>query len=499
MESYNQGTYTTYHERPGPGCLDAFLYCTNLGGDDYHEYDYDYGRDPRDRYDHPPQRGYNSYDHYRDDITPPRSRDRDSRDYSPKRDRRGYESESSFTSSDNYLRKNKKKDKKKTKSDRDSDKKSKDKRNSSDKKTDKKSKKSNSGKEKSKDKSKDKKKSKSRGDTDRDKRDDGLSERERKPEAREDIPKPEQKRNNSTGSATLDRLSRKMASMFSGYGPEIPNGMNHQNQGPMPYNMQQGPSFYGNSQRNIEDTYGQQQSMQHMNSASQFMPGTPPMSMPSTPIINNRNELMFNAHDHMMPPQSPHGNFHRQSTRRVINNGNQNFDSKDVESPQYQSPYNPHKASMHTQHQPQQHLHPQLQAGQHGQAPMQLPAQQEKEENTKPDVPALIGSGQDMSDAVSAITMIKIQAPKSTRGVNQSMNMDRAMQHSEREKLTNDMYQNNGLMEAIIPPGDLSIVLSSTPEGLMIERLSDSSIARDLLHVGDKIVALDGIDVSYFS
>ena len=59
-----------------------------------------------------------------------------------------------------------------------------------------------------------------------------------------------------------------------------------------------------------------------------------------------------------------------------------------------------------------------------------------------------------------------------------------------------EKFRQDGALEASIPPGDMSIVLSSSNNGLIVERISERSVARDLLQVGDRIVALDGVDVS---
>jgi len=62
-----------------------------------------------------------------------------------------------------------------------------------------------------------------------------------------------------------------------------------------------------------------------------------------------------------------------------------------------------------------------------------------------------------------------------------------------------EKFRQDGTLEAIIPPGDMSIVLSSSNNGLIVERISERSVARDLLQVGDTIVALDGVDITMFS
>lgn len=97
-------------------------------------------------------------------------------------------------------------------------------------------------------------------------------------------------------------------------------------------------------------------------------------------------------------------------------------------------------------------------------------------------VPSLIVSQEDGSDAISAITMIKL--------------------NSTNKLLTNvsafhgHVNQQEVFMEAQIPPGDMNVVLSSTPNGLIVERVSKGSVVKDILHVGDRIVGLDGVDVS---
>ena len=64
------------------------------------------------------------------------------------------------------------------------------------------------------------------------------------------------------------------------------------------------------------------------------------------------------------------------------------------------------------------------------------------------------------------------------------------------DKVSHEKRSSHGCMEVCIPPGDMSIILSSTPDGLMIEEISNKSVAKNRLHVGDKIISLDGVDVS---
>ena len=60
--------------------------------------------------------------------------------------------------------------------------------------------------------------------------------------------------------------------------------------------------------------------------------------------------------------------------------------------------------------------------------------------------------------------------------------------------MSNGMLNNTNLMVSKVPPGDLALSLRAVNMGLLIDRISDRSVAKDL-NDGDIIVALDGVDV----
>ena len=126
-------------------------------------------------------------------------------------------------------------------------------------------------------------------------------------------------------------------------------------------------------------------------------------------------------------------------------------------------------------------------------------------------IPSMIGNIHDVSDAVSAITMMKIQPSNrqlakpsrvSSRNyvdsddVRPEHSMPQGQQGKNRVTSRSHIPRDDGLLEACILPGDMGLVLSSTPDGLMIERVAERSVAANILNVGDTIVALDGVDVS---
>jgi hypothetical protein len=58
-----------------------------------------------------------------------------------------------------------------------------------------------------------------------------------------------------------------------------------------------------------------------------------------------------------------------------------------------------------------------------------------------------------------------------------------------------NLLEDADLMETVMPPGEAGFTIIKTADGLIIHRISDNSIAKDL-KPGDVIIALEGVDVS---
>jgi hypothetical protein len=538
LETYHHGTYASSYDRTErPSIIETLLSCTDCRDSRYEDdYEYDYpDRNPRDRYDNHPLPPRSNY-HYDDD--------RYRRDYSPKRGRgRGYGSDSdehhSYSSTSS---REERKEKRKSKSDKKS---SKEKSSSSDKKKSKKSSKKDKKKESSKEKSssrdkessKEKKKRRSK-EKDKDKdnekpeiedlRDDKIPRRESKPELREIEAQPQQLMND--GYNTFNQLSQKMASMFSGR-PNIPHaatpstqmstplsslshGMMHphqlQNQSQSTFVNPNSPIYHGKGQTSVDPSYGPPPAMDPNHAMEQphmygNMPTDPHMNtgspFVSVPTQMSAHNMYPNHTQNLNSPQTttPRGSpnqYSRSSHPSLM--GNQRKMSSPHENHEYQNSYHP-QINNQPQPPPQKQIQPQ---------PPVKPVQAKLEQPSQgPKVPAMIGNIQDMSDEVSAITMLKIAQPKRklpARARSSQFNdppddvlpQRPQTQGNRRASSKLQQLQEGGFMETQIPPGDMSIVLSSTPDGLMVEQVSDRSVAKNLLHPGDVIVALDGVDVS---
>ena len=503
MESYHNS-----YERDRPGFFDFFINCTDFGRDRYEDDYYDdYERDSRDRYENDTLRE-SRHDYHGSrgrDISPKRSGDRD---YSPpRRERgkgRGYESESSYTShSSNKEKEKKKKDKKKSKSEKTDEKKSKKKKSKKDKKK----------KESTKEKKRGRSRSKTRSNQDvRD--DENLTSIESKQETRDSDTKA-QPRVEGNG-YTLNQITEKVASMFTNGMPSVPLAPNpHQNVSssnlvvPMNFNqtheeptisktmapMQRGPSSYS---LNVE---------QRANA------GAPFIALP-TQVSNNNlyANQMHTAPQQVMVPQDS-SNFHQQQSHQNLMANHPNASPTLANSSrQLQSTYHSHSQSQLQPQVSQRPLQPQ---------PDPQPLQSQQDLNPKALIPSIISSDNALSDNMSAITMMKMRPLRKQKSqMSQQMTSEWAIRTPPEEMVSNSNFleenefmesqwddmdmmpssnfmRDDGFMEAIIPPGDMSIVLSSTPDGLMIERLSERSVARNALNVGDTIIALDGVDVSF--
>ncbi len=522
METY--GGYDRPHGGGGGGIFDAIFHCTDFGRERYEDDYYDYEKYSRDQYNGPSRRRY----YYDDDDGYRR------RGYSPTRGRgysrkktRGYESESSYGSqSSTNETKIKKKDKKKSKAE---------KPDSRDEKEKKKKKSSSSKKDKDKKKdSKKKKRSKSTGKSgsdEKDARNDRVGpRREDNSELRETAPQTHDINDPSAnGYFGIHQISQKMASMV------LPNNIEQfQSSSNQSHGVISVPKTQSTQPTNTTSTGPSQRSYEPADSGVQYVPPSGQINVHSTHINHARNTpptpmphytLQVPNHHNQLPPHS--------SMMRMQNEIPVPHENRDYRDP-YPSVSHHHPPLKHefyqTQPQPimthhvQQHptdIHPpngaQYQSHKQPKVPvdpegkqMQQPPKSQKTQ-AAPQVPTIIRSDFDLSDTVSAITMMK---PIATRDASNSARVSSSKRNDpdgvgpNRSSLPpgqrsspvslREQFREDGAMEAIIPPGDMSIVLSSSNNGLIVERISERSVARDLLQVGDVIVALDGVDVSFF-
>jgi hypothetical protein len=118
--------------------------------------------------------------------------------------------------------------------------------------------------------------------------------------------------------------------------------------------------------------------------------------------------------------------------------------------------------------------------------------------------PKDIMGGPDMIETVSAVSMTGVS--KHPNPLSPGHNTNTSSQFlpppttftrstSSRVKvMSNGMLNNTNLMVSKVPPGNVALSLRSVNMGLLIDRVSDRSVAKDL-NEGDIIVALDGVDV----
>lgn len=444
-DSYSDSSF-----EKSPGLLDVILHCTGA----------DCGGTGRDRYDR-----YRYEDDYYYDY-PARGYHDDDYDYKggTHMDRVGYirrSYDSDYSDYSDYS-----KDKKKSKS----GKRSSDKKRSKEKSRSKKDKKKKDSKEKAKNKSVVKASDEEIDDT-------KLQSNTEKTDELKEI-EPRTGPSDKATKYTLDQLSEQVASVFSKSMPNLNNMPHAQQQSPVANQLlnmgmsspsllqptaslqQIGSQLFGQIQPSFDHSYSSpNNSIRLMNATSPYM-------------FNQRQANGQTMYANQFNPQR--NDYLRQVSQQALSG---------IPGQPIQSPLDFHNFQTQPteQHHALSNVQPEIKS-------------LHRDATRIIKVPSTIEPCYESDGAISALTMMKIG--RSSTKDRMKMKRDRGVGTQRNMSLgNNNILLENGLAEASIPPGDMSIVLSSTPDGLTVESLSQRSIAKDILQKGDRIVALDGVTV----